>query len=197
MYTQFASRSHEIWRELEGATGRDLLTQNGLLVISGKGPRAANHEEPDFLGTTIDVARQNRIAHEILDGREARARFPAFRLEDDDRTYFEPAGGFVRPEACVSAQLDSARNLGAQIHAGETALSFRASPTNVSVVTDNGTYVAEKLVVTAGPWLPALIGEAYAPLFKVRRQVLYWFRPEGAGAGDAGHFRRSTGRTAG
>ncbi len=178
MYTQFARRSHEIWRELEAATGRDLLTQNSLMVISGKGPRAANHEKPDFLKTTIEIARENGIAHEILDGRQARARFPAFGLEDDDRIYLEPAGGFVRPEACVSAQLDCARKLGAQIHAGETVLSFRPSQTNVSVVTDKATYVADRLVVTAGPWLPALLGEAWAPLFKVRRQVLYWFRPE-------------------
>src|SRR5438477_12765810 len=35
-YTKFAIRSHEIWRELEAQTGRTLLTQNGLLVISGE-----------------------------------------------------------------------------------------------------------------------------------------------------------------
>ena len=37
-YTQFARRSHQIWRELEAKTGKSLLIQNGFLAISGKGP---------------------------------------------------------------------------------------------------------------------------------------------------------------
>jgi len=31
-------------------------------------------------------------------------------------------------------------------------------------------------VLTAGPWLPDLIGEKLASLFRVTRQVLYWYR---------------------
>src|SRR5437868_362186 len=130
-YTQFARRSHEIWRELEGATGRDLLTQNGLLVISGPGRRSTNHEERQFLKTTIDIARHEGIAHEVLTGRQARQRFPAFNLNDDDPVYYEPGAGFVRPEACVSAQLDEAGRLGAHIRTAETVRSFRFSTTGV------------------------------------------------------------------
>src|ERR1041384_8612848 len=38
-YTQFVRRSHQIWRDLEAKTGKSLLVQNGVLVISGEGPR--------------------------------------------------------------------------------------------------------------------------------------------------------------
>jgi len=176
IYTQFARRSHEIWRELEGATGRELLTQNGLLVISGPGPRSANHEEREFLTTTIEIARHEGIAHEVLTGRQARQRFPAFNVDDDDQVYHEPGAGFVRPEACVSAQLDEARKLGADIRTGETVRSFCFSATGVAVETDQGTYEADRLVLTAGPWLPDLIGDRLAPLFRITRQVLYWYR---------------------
>lgn len=181
IYTQFARRSHEIWRELESQTGRDLLTQNGLIVISGSGPRAANHEKPDFLKTTIEIAKGNGIAHDVLSGRRARERFPAFNLNDDDVVYHEPGAGFVRPEACVTAQLEMAERGGAQIHTGETVRSFAPSPDHVTVVTDKGTYSSGSLVITAGPWLPGLIGEPHAPLFKIRRQVLFWFRGEAHG----------------
>jgi sarcosine oxidase len=177
-YTQFARRSHEIWRELEGATGRELLTQNGLIVISGEGPRAANHEKPDFLKVTIDIAKAEGIAHEVLSGRDARARFPAFRLNDSDIVYYEPGAGFVRPEPCVSAQLDVAARLGAKLHTGETVRSFAPAADHVSVVTDRATYTAATLVVTAGPWLPELMGEPLASLFRVRRQVLFWYAGE-------------------
>jgi sarcosine oxidase len=177
-YTQFARRSHQIWRELEGLTGRELLTQNGLIVISGQGPRAANHEKPNFLKVTIDIARQNAIAHDVLSGTQARERFPAFKLNDDDVVYHEHEAGFVRPEACVSAQLEMATRLGAQIHTGETVQSFAPTSDHVTVVTDKASYAAGSLVVTAGPWLPGLLGEPFASLFKVRRQVLFWFRGE-------------------
>jgi sarcosine oxidase len=180
-YTQFARRSHQIWRELEASTGRDLLTQNGLIVISGKGPRSANHEKPNFLQTTIDIAKDNAIAHEVLSGTQARERFPVFNLNDDDVVYHEPEAGFVRPEACVSAQLEMAARLGAQIHTGETVQSFAPASDHVTVVTDQASYTAASLVVTAGPWLPGLLGEPHASLFRVRRQVLFWYRGEAPG----------------
>jgi sarcosine oxidase len=182
MYTQFARRSHAIWRELESQTGRELFTQNGLMVISGPGPRAANHENADFLGTTIQAAELNGVAYDVLDGRSAKRRFPAFNLNDDDKIYFEPGAGFVRPEACVSAQLEMAEKLGARIHTGERVLSFAPSAMSVTVVTDKATYMAEKLVLTAGPWLPGLLAGQLGDMFRVRRQVLYWYRIDGHAA---------------
>src|ERR1043165_2829614 len=86
-YTQFARRSHEIWRELEAKTGNSLLIQNGFLAISGEGPRAANHENPDFLGTTIEAAERAGIAHELLSDAEIKKGCTAFHLMDGYRWY--------------------------------------------------------------------------------------------------------------
>ncbi len=61
-YTPLARRSNEIWRALEQRTGKSLLVQNGLLVISGKGKRAKTHGNADFLQTTIDAANLARRA---------------------------------------------------------------------------------------------------------------------------------------
>ena len=186
-YTQFARRSHAIWREIERETGRNLLTQTGLLVISGEGLRAAGHENPVFLQTTIDAAEQHGIAHEILSAREIRQRFPAFNVLDGDSGYFEPEAGFLRPEACVDAQLGLAQKRGAEILTGEAVAGFEASDADVTVVTDRATHTADRLIVAAGMWLPGLLGWKYAALFKVRRQVLYWFPV--AEPSDAGEFR--------
>ena len=56
VYTQFARRSHDIWRDLERESGKELFVQNGLLVISGPGPRAAAHGNAGFLESTIEIA---------------------------------------------------------------------------------------------------------------------------------------------
>ena len=57
----------------------------------------------------------------------SRSRFPQFRLQGHERAYFEPGAGFVRPEACIEAQLDEATRLGAEVHTGETVVGFDAS----------------------------------------------------------------------
>lgn len=174
-YTDFARRSHAIWRDLERACGDTLLTQNGLLVISGQGERAAAHGNPDFLGGTIAVAEANHVRHERLRDAEIRARFPAFAVTGGDAAYFEPEAGFLFPERCIAVQLDAARKLGAAIHTDETVTSFSADARGVRVATTKGEYHGARLVIAAGPWLPQL-APALAPLFKVRRQVLVWFR---------------------
>jgi len=185
-YTPFARRSHDIWRDFERATGETLLIQNGLLVISGPGERAAAHGKEDFLDSTAAVARANNVAHERLDDAAIRARFPAFAIADGDEAYFEPEAGYCFPERCVSVQLDAARRLGATLNTGETVASFARDGAGVRVVTDKGEYRAGHLVIAAGPWLPQLV-PALAPQLKVRRQVLVWFRV----ADDApiAHFR--------
>ena len=185
-YTAFARRSHAIWRELERASGETLLTQNGLLVISGPGERAAAHGNTDFLNGTFDAARENDVAHEHLDDAAIRARFPAFAIADGDEAYFEPEAGFLYPERCIAVELAQARKHGAAIHTGETVTSFESAPGGVRVVTDKEAYSAGHLVIAAGPWLPGLAPQL-GPLLTVRRQVLVWFRV--AGAATAAHYR--------
>ena len=185
-YTPFARRSHEIWRALERETGETLLVQNGLLVISGAGNRAAAHGNPDFLQTTIDAATMHGVAYAHLDDTQIRRRFPAFAIADGDAGYFEPEAGFLFPERCVSVQLRLAEQLGAALHLRETALDFTADADGVNVVTDTAEYRAGRLVLAAGPWLPQL-APSLSPLLRIRRQVLVWFRV--ADGAPIAHFR--------
>jgi sarcosine oxidase len=176
VYTQFARRSHEIWRELERETGERLLVQNGLLVISGPGPRASAHGNPAFLDSTIDAARDNGVAHEVLPHDAIRRRFPAFNVADGDRAYYEQESGFLFPERCVQVQLQAAKRAGAATHMNETVQRFESRPGHVDVVTDRGAYRADKVVLAAGPWVPKLLPPALARAFTIRRQVLAWFQ---------------------
>jgi sarcosine oxidase len=177
-YTPLVKRSHELWREIERETGRDLLTTTGGLIISSRSTTSRMHVQ-DFFGTTVAAAQQYGIAHEILDARTIRRRFPQFNIDNDEVGYYEHEAGFLRPEACVAAQLELAGSYGATIHRNEKVIAFDDVARGVTISTEKDRYAAERLIITAGAWLPALIGNAYASLFKVQRQVLFWFAPKG------------------
>jgi len=177
-YTPLVMRSHEIWREIEYETGANLLCTNGGLVISSNSNPASTHVK-DFFRNTVDAARKHGITHELLDAAEIRRRYPMFNVSEEEFGYFEPSAGFVRPEACVHAQLELAQKHEAVLHTGETVLSFEPRSDGVGVVTDKGRYEADKLIIAAGAWAPELLGPEFADIFKIYRQVLLWFQPRG------------------
>jgi sarcosine oxidase len=175
-YTPLAKRSHQIWRELEAATGQELLTECGGLILSS-GPDEKMFHGASFFPTTVAAARRHGIPHELLAAADIRRRFPPFAIDDSTRGYFEPSAGFVRPEACVRAQLAQAEKHGAAILRDEPVEGIEQSGSSVQVTTAKSRYAADRLVVAAGPWLTELLPEL-ARHFKVYRQVLYWFDVE-------------------
>jgi sarcosine oxidase len=177
-YTPLAMRSHELWRELERASGRSLLTANGGLIISSSAKLAHCHVD-GFFANTLGAAERYGIAHEVLDAGEIRRRFPQFRVAADEQGYLERDAGFVRPEECVRAHLALAEAHGAEIHRKEVVLGFDASDREVIAETSRDRYTADKLILAAGPWLPSLLNERLANPFAIYRQALFWFDVEG------------------
>ncbi len=181
-YVPLALRSYELWREIEQLTGHDLLTITGGLIMASQSTQDAMHGADSFLRATIAVARQCNIAHTVLETDQIRRRFPQFQLAGDELGYYEDNAGFLRPERCIQAQLALAERFGATIHTNERALEYQPDATNssVTVKTTRGSYRAEKLVITAGPWIGSLLEPGYARYFTVYRQALYWFGLKGA-----------------
>jgi sarcosine oxidase len=177
-YTPLVMRSHALWREIEEESGSQLLSSVGGLVISSPAKTSMLHV-PDFFANTVAAAEKYGVAHELLDARAIRKRFPPFKVHDDEVGYYEPDAGYLRPEQCIAAQLRLAAAKGATLRMNEKVQGFEASPRDVTVVTDKGRYEAEKLVLTAGAWLPQLLGSRYAKLFKIYRQLLFWFDVNG------------------
>ena len=173
-FVPLALRSNQIWEEIEGLTGRSLLTRCGCLVLASPNMPGRHHGSTSFLQDTIDAAREFGIAHEVLTTGEVERRFPQFCLRDE-AGYFEPGAGFLRPEACIQAQLDLALRAGAQIFLDEVVGEITPHGDAVEVRTNRETYSAARVIVTAGAWIPKLLGEEYAGLFRVYRQTLCWF----------------------
>jgi sarcosine oxidase len=181
VYVPFAQRSHAIWREIEVETGETLFTACGGVFIEAGGLAARHPGKQDFLTRTMQAAGRYGIPHEVLGATEIAARYPQFRLEGDERGYFEPGAGLVRPEACIAAQLGLAKRLGAQIQTGEIVTAVEPVPEGVRVTTDRDVYEGGHAIVAAGAWTGGLVGEAAGAL-SVHRQAMFWFEPEDAAA---------------
>ena len=175
-YTPLAQRSHQIWRELEAASGVSLLTENGGLILSSGRDDRSFHGAA-FFRTTVEAAERHGIAHELFDATAIRQRYPQFVVDDHTRGYFEPSAGFVRPEECVRVQLAQAKRHGAELRLNEPVQAVEQSGDVVHVSTKSGSYSADRLVIAAGAWLPQVLPEL-AQHFEVYRQVLYWFDVE-------------------
>jgi len=176
VFVPLVLRSNQIWEEIEAATGRRLMVRNGCLVLASANTPGCHHGSTSFVQDTIDAAREFRIAHEVLTADEIARRYPQFCLRGDEIGYFEPGAGFLRPEACIEAQLTLAQKAGAQIFTDETVLEINPVRDAVDVRTNKSTYSANRVIVTAGAWIPKLLGDDYARFFKVYRQMLCWFQ---------------------
>ena len=169
-------RSHELWRELEAASGESLYRRTGGLIVASEaaGPNAF-HGQAGFFDQTIALAQRFGIGHELLDAASIRERFPAFLATDGDRGYLEPDAGVLFPERIVAAQLQQAERHGAVLRLGERVLGIEPNGGAVSVRTERGRLSAARVIVAAGAWMPALGAAALAGRLRVLRQVLLWF----------------------
>lgn len=177
-YVPIVRNSHRIWRELEALSGESLFEQSGLLVLTSREDFDPS-DETDFTLRTIGLAQTYGIEHEVLDAAQIRQRFPQFaQVADSAIGYYEPGGGFVRPERCIEVQLRLAEQQGATLYTGETVTHISSDEQGVTVTTDQRTLQADKLVVSAGNWAGGLLGAPFDRLLKVYRQQLFWFETE-------------------
>lgn len=185
-YVPIVRNSHRIWRELEALTGESLFEQSGLLVLTSSAE--FDPQDPtDFTLRTIGLAQTYGIEHEVLSAEQIRQRFPQFaNVHDSAIGYFEPGGGFVRPERCIDVQLKLAEQHGATLYKGETVTAISSNEEGVTVTTNQRTLRADKLVISAGNWNGELLGAPYENLLSVYRQKLFWFELE-ENAGLVGH----------
>ena len=174
VYVPLVLRANEIWHEIQRETGANLITLTGGLWISSGARRAETHVA-NFFDNTVTAARRFGIEHRVLAAAEIRRRFPQFKVRDNEVGYYEPDAGYLRPEACIAAQLELAARHGAELRLGERVERFDDDDGVVTMITDRGVHKAKQLVLCAGPWVRRFLAPHIARHFTVTRQVMYWF----------------------
>lgn len=174
-------RALTLWKELkafyEGKEGQD--DDQPLLNLCG-GLMVGKADDEIVQGTLRSIAHHS-LPHEILTPDEVAARYPMFRLAEDEIAVFETSAGTLNPEKCIMAHVLMAKEHGAEVHCLEEMLSFEAQEEDegglVVVQTNKQRYLCKKLVLTVGAWAPQLLNPILPFPLHVERRVLFWFRP--------------------
>lgn len=174
-YVPLSLRSYEIWSEIEQKVGYQLLHRVGGLVLSSTSD-ASYTQTNDFFSTTVACAQKYHIPHEILNHKEIKSRFPEFNIQENTTGYYETNAGYVVPEKCILAQINLAKREGVELRFKETVTQIlNEGSGKVCIKTNKSTYSASKVIISAGSWVNNFMSKEMSPLFKIYRQVLYWF----------------------
>jgi len=167
-YVPLLHRAYELWKDLEHKTGQQLLKITGSLDIGQRGG--------PVLDGSIRSCTLHDLPHEVLSADQLRERFPAYDVPSEYQAVYQPDGGFLLSEKCVTACCFDALKAGAELHGRERVTQWSASGGTIKVHTDRGAYRTKRLVVTAGAWVSQLLPRL-ASLAVAERQVLGWFQP--------------------
>lgn len=167
-YVPLLKRAHALWRDLQTRGGATLFHQVGGIFI---GP-----PNSEFIAGTLKAARDQQLAHDVLDRAQLAARFPQFRVPDDHIGVFEPTAGFLLPERIIATHIELALKHGAAIHTYEPLLRWEDRASHIAVHTSRGTYTADRIIFCGGAWSEKLLGDIGVTL-QVTRQALGWVWP--------------------
>lgn len=167
IYTAMVARSLDLWRELATEVGQDLYVETGILSL---GDRADGHTLPGY-----ETMRTAGLPVELLTPAETRSRFPQFVPDDYEIITYNPIGGFLRASACVHALAQRARTHGAEIRELVRVAHVTPAGEQGRVVLADGTeLIADRVIVTAGPWAASVLPDLALPIRVSRQQVGYY-----------------------
>jgi len=179
-YVALCRAAYRNWRALEQASGRAVITTTGILE--------AGHPGSSLVHDTLASAVQHELTHEVLTGRQASARFPAFDLPDDWEAVFQPDGGILAADLAIRLHVEGAGEAGAQVRTGTRVRAIEPGGAAVRIVlADESLIEAGAVVVAAGAWIGQLV-PALRPHLTLSRQVLAWFAPSRPAVTGPGRF---------
>ena len=162
-YVPLLKRAYELWHDLEFQSGKELLITTGSIDAGPVGS--------DLVAGSVLSCNQYNLEHEIWDSSQLHEVFPGYTLPENYQAIYQPAGGILLPEESIVAHSSRAMALGAEIHGREKVVSWKNHKDQVEVITDKGTYFANKILICSGAWTAKLLPKL-SGLLRPERQVV-------------------------
>jgi sarcosine oxidase len=167
-YARLMLDAFRAWRDLEADAGQTLYIRTGGASIAPEGV--------DYVDRVAKALDSIGVPHRRMTGREWNRCSPEFALKPTDEVVFEPDAGLLAASRAITAQLDLARQRGAEILEGRPVRRVDLDGDRPTLVLDDLTIAADRLIVAAGSWTTRLLPSLGLSLRPTRQQVLY-FRP--------------------
>ena len=167
LYTEMVARSLPLWDELARETGRTLYTETGVLTLG--------HADDGHTLPGLDVMRAQGLPAERLTGDACRARFPQFRPDDYDAITWNPTGGMLHASECLAALAERLQARGGVLREGARVTRVEPQGDGGRVTLADGAEItADRVIVTAGPWVHDVLPGLRLPVRPTRQQVCYF-----------------------
>ena len=173
-YIALAEYGYPLWDELEAESGLQLVFKTGGLDLEMRGTTGIK----DLSHCATSMA-QHGVPYEELSADEIMYRWPQFHLPDGVRGLYQADSGLVDARRANWVHVALARRHGATIREHMAVRALRSMEHAVEVITDDETFTARRVVLTAGAWSNSLLqtlGVTW-PLTVTQEQVTYFATP--------------------
>jgi sarcosine oxidase len=176
-YAALAPHAYEAFYEIERESGVRVLLKTGGLIIedpTGRDPQKVGTRNVDGY---VAAFEEHGFDYELLDPDELMRRWPQFRPYGSERAIYQSESGLV--DAGKSNAVHVALARGASIVENTPVRAVRPNGGGVEVVTDAGTYHADRVVVASDMWTNEVLRGAGVriPLTVTQEQVTYYATP--------------------
>ncbi|ASK62422.1 N-methyltryptophan oxidase [Virgibacillus phasianinus] len=168
-YVPLLQEARQLWKQLEEESHKSLLTLNGGLMIGDP--------NTEVIQNVLRSIEEFHLEHEVMQGNEAKHRYPQHRLFSDDIMVLDKNAGFLRPELATVAAANQAEAHGAKIHRYTKVEDILPDNDGVTILANGEKYRVGKVLITTGAWTGKLVPELNKKI-KARRLVLTWFAPK-------------------
>ncbi len=172
LYTRWARRSLELWRQIFEREGTPLFQQTGVLWMARAG-------DP-YMASTLDTFTVLGIPHDRMTREQLEKRWPQIDFHSIAQGVLEPDGGVLFGRRAVRLVADAAQRAGVR-RVIAAVRPQRGSGRLESLALESGDALpGDVFVFACGPWLPQvfpdLLGER---LFITRQEICYIGPPAG------------------
>jgi sarcosine oxidase len=175
IYSRFARRSREQWRELDerNNSGLSLWHPCGVLWLAPDGDA--------YVADTRATLQRGGYPLELIDNATLRARYPQLNAADVSRAMLEPEGGVIMARRSIQALASELSHAGVLVIRGRALKPAPHGRVSSLQLIDGTTLGGDTFVFACGAWLPAVFPELLGQRIMPTRQVVMFF---GTGAGD-------------
>ncbi|GAB2843198.1 N-methyl-L-tryptophan oxidase [Actinocorallia aurea] len=178
-YASLAPAAYAAWAEIEAASGQQVLTRTGGLVIEDVAAREGLDTGSRNIGGYTSMFERHGVDYELWDAAQAAERYPQFRFRGSEQVLWQKDSAIVDAGRANAVHISLARAHGAEILERTPVRKLVPTPAGIEVVTDGETYLVDRVITAADAWTNELLPDDARPfpLKVTQEQVTYYSTP--------------------